>query len=99
MKLRSYWTFSVLFTYHQNSQQYQQVLLQPELKQIDLCTMHIYVSTLFSTGETGISPSALFIGRIIHKGDFTQPHQKYAGTGEHYNIVIAVILYPVDKTS
>ena len=31
-------------------------------------------------------------------GDFTQPQQKYAGTGENYNIAIPVIVYPVIKT-
>ena len=31
-------------------------------------------------------------------GDFTQPQQKYAGTGEIYNIIIAAILYPANKT-
>ena len=31
-------------------------------------------------------------------GDFTQPEQKYAGTGENYNIAIPVIFYPVIKT-
>ena len=30
-------------------------------------------------------------------GEFTQPQQKYAGTGENCNIVIAVIFYPVNK--
>ena len=28
-------------------------------------------------------------------GDFTQPQQKFAGTGENRNIAILVILYPV----
>ena len=27
-------------------------------------------------------------------GDFTQPQQKYAGTGENCNIAIAVIFFP-----
>ena len=27
-------------------------------------------------------------------GDFTQPQQKYAGTGENCNIAIAVSFYP-----
>ena len=31
-------------------------------------------------------------------GDSTQPQQKYAGTGENCNIVIAAIFYPVIKT-
>ena len=31
-------------------------------------------------------------------GDLTQPQQKYAGTGENYNIAIAVNLYPGIKT-
>ena len=31
-------------------------------------------------------------------GDFTQPQQKYAGTGENCNIAIPVIFYPVIKT-
>ena len=31
-------------------------------------------------------------------GDFTQPQQKYAGTGENCNIAIAVIFYPGIKT-
>ena len=25
------------------------------------------------------------IGKLVYMGDFTQPHQKYAGTGENYN--------------
>ena len=31
-------------------------------------------------------------------GDFGQPEQKFAGTGENRNIVGAVILYPVNQT-
>ena len=31
-------------------------------------------------------------------GDFTQPQQKYAGTGENCNIAIPVIFYPVRKS-
>ena len=31
-------------------------------------------------------------------GDFTQPQQKYAGTGENYNIAIPVFFYPGIKT-
>ena len=31
-------------------------------------------------------------------GDFTQPQQKYAGTGENCNFAIAVIFYPGIKT-
>jgi len=31
-------------------------------------------------------------------GDFTQPQQKYAGTGENCNIAIPVIFHPVIKT-
>ena len=31
-------------------------------------------------------------------GDFTQPQQKYAGTGENCNIAIPVIFYPVIKS-
>ena len=31
-------------------------------------------------------------------GDSTWPHQKHAGTGENRDIVIAVILYPVNQT-
>ena len=31
-------------------------------------------------------------------GDFTKPQQKYAGTGEIYNIVVTAILCPVNKT-
>ena len=34
----------------------------------------------------------------LHLGDFTQPQQKYAGTGENCNIAIAVIFYPEIKT-
>ena len=34
-----------------------------------------------------------------HMGDFTQPQQKYAGTGENYNFAIAVIFYPGIKDS
>ena len=34
----------------------------------------------------------------FHIGDSTSPQQKYAGTGENYNIVIAVIFYPVNQT-
>ena len=30
-------------------------------------------------------------------GDFTQPQQKYAGTGENCKIAIPVIFYPVIK--
>ena len=30
--------------------------------------------------------------------DFTQPQQKYVGTGENCNIEIPVIFYPVIKT-
>ena len=30
--------------------------------------------------------------------NFIQPQQKYAGTGENCNILIAVIFYPVNKT-
>ena len=33
-----------------------------------------------------------------HMGDFTQPQQKYAGTGENCNIAIAVTFYPGIKT-
>ena len=32
-----------------------------------------------------------------YMGDFTQPQQKYAGTGENCNIAIPVIFYPVLK--
>ena len=32
-------------------------------------------------------------------GDFTEPQQKYAGTGENCNIVITVIFYQVNKTN
>ena len=35
---------------------------------------------------------------ISHMGDFTQPQQKNAGTGENCNIAIAVIFYPGIKT-
>ena len=31
-------------------------------------------------------------------GDFNQPQQKYAGTGENRNIAMPVIFYPVIKT-
>ena len=31
-------------------------------------------------------------------GDFTQPQQKYAGTGENCKIAIAVIFYPGIKS-
>ena len=31
-------------------------------------------------------------------GDFTQPEQKYAGTGENCDIAMAVIFYPGIKT-
>ena len=31
-------------------------------------------------------------------GDFTQPQQKYDGTGENCNIAIPVNFYPVIKT-
>ena len=31
-------------------------------------------------------------------GDFTQPQQKYAGTGENCNIVIVIIFYPIIQT-
>ena len=44
------------------------------------------------------------IGVILTKdhrnemGDFTQPQQNYAGTGENCNIAIALIYYPGIKT-
>ena len=34
----------------------------------------------------------------LHMGDFTQPKQKYAGTGENYKIAVAVIFYPGIKS-
>ena len=34
-----------------------------------------------------------------HMGDFTQPQQKYAYTGENCNIAIPVIFYPVIKSN
>ena len=34
------------------------------------------------------------ITQVNHMGDFTQPQQKYAGTGENCIIAIAVIFYP-----
>ena len=34
----------------------------------------------------------------LHMGDFTQPQQKYAGTGENCNIAIPVFFYPVIKS-
>ena len=37
-------------------------------------------------------------GCHCHMGDFTQPQQKYTGTGENCNIAIPVIFYPVIKT-
>ena len=35
---------------------------------------------------------------MSYMGDFTQPQQKYAGTGENCNIAIAIIFYPGIKT-
>ena len=35
---------------------------------------------------------------VTYMGHFTQPGQKYAGTGENSNIAIPVIFYPVIKT-
>ena len=35
---------------------------------------------------------------VMHMGDFTQPQQKYAGTGENCNIANVVIFYPGIKT-
>ena len=35
---------------------------------------------------------------VTYMGYFTQPGQKYAGTGENSNIAIPVIFYPVIKT-
>ena len=34
----------------------------------------------------------------MHMGDFTQPQQKYAGTGENCNIATAVNFFPGIKT-
>ena len=36
--------------------------------------------------------------KTLHMRDFTQPQQKYAGTGENCNITITVIFYPGIKT-
>ena len=41
---------------------------------------------------------ALLMLTHIYMGDFNQPQQKYAGTGENCNIAIPVIFYPVIKT-
>ena len=41
---------------------------------------------------------ALLMLTHIYMGDFTQPQQKYAGTGENCNIAIPVIFYPVIKS-
>ena len=38
------------------------------------------------------------LNKSKHMGDFTQPQQKYAGTDDNGNFVIAVILYPGIKT-
>ena len=48
-----------------------------------------------NTIEIAVSKGSLI---VLHMGDFTQPQQKYAGSGENYNIVIAVFFYPENKT-
>ena len=41
----------------------------------------------------------LFCIQNLHMGDFSQPQQEYAGTGENCNKAIFVIFYPGIKTS
>ena len=49
----------------------------------------------FSLFFAAITAKVIFVGplrrTILHVGDFPQPQQKYAGTGENGNFEIAVV--------
>ena len=48
-----------------------------------------------NTIEIAVSKGSLI---VLHMGDFTQPQQKYAGSGENCNIAILAIYYSVINT-
>ena len=102
-------TDTAMYSVNNNTMQVYLEFLNPSLSLADVLNVTAYA--VMSCGMSVLNhkqcqvSNLICLGRVsfcrgggAHMGDLTQPQQKYAGTGENYNIAIAVIFYPRIKT-